>query len=112
MNPVSAISAYKNMLPAVQQIQPNVNPGKIISPDNTQVIEPGQFENVVKQFIDKVDTKQKVSERAITDYVSGKTNDLLPIVNEMAKADLSFKLLTGVRNKVIEAYKETMRMQI
>ncbi|HEV59037.1 MAG TPA: flagellar hook-basal body complex protein FliE, partial [Phycisphaerales bacterium] len=28
-----------------------------------------------------------------------------------ARADMSFKLLVGVRNKLIEAYKETMKMQ-
>jgi flagellar hook-basal body complex protein FliE len=30
----------------------------------------------------------------------------------VAKADLSFKLLMAVRNKVIEAYKQTINMQI
>jgi flagellar hook-basal body complex protein FliE len=30
----------------------------------------------------------------------------------MSKADLSFKLLLGVRNKVIEAYKQTLNMPL
>lgn len=72
----------------------------------------GGFGEVLKAFVDNVDARQKASVRAVQDLVTGKTGDLLPVVNEVAKADLSFKLLLGVRNKVIEAYKETMRMQI
>jgi len=34
------------------------------------------------------------------------------VVTEVAKADMSFKLLMAVRNKVIEAYKQTINMQI
>jgi len=70
------------------------------------------FGDVLKTYIDNVDARQKASTQAVQDLVAGKTSDLLPVVNEVAKADLSFKLLMGVRNKVIEAYKETMRMQI
>jgi flagellar hook-basal body complex protein FliE len=72
----------------------------------------GGFGDVLKAYVDNVDARQKASTKAVQDLVAGKTNDLLPVVNEVAKADLSFKLLMGVRNKVIEAYKETMRMQI
>jgi flagellar hook-basal body complex protein FliE len=72
----------------------------------------GGFGEVLKAYVDNVDARQKASVKAVQDLVTGKTNDLLPVVNEVAKADLSFKLLMGVRNKVIEAYKETMRMQI
>jgi len=73
---------------------------------------PGGFGDVLKAYVDNVDARQKASAKAVQDLVTGKTSDLLPVVNEVAKADLSFKLLMGVRNKVIEAYKETMRMQI
>lgn len=70
------------------------------------------FGDVLKTYVDNVDARQKASTQAMQDLVAGKTDDILPVVNEVAKADLSFKLLMGVRNKVIEAYKETMRMQI
>jgi flagellar hook-basal body complex protein FliE len=44
--------------------------------------------------------------------MTGKQQDINTVVAEVAKADMSFKLLVGVRNKLVEAYKETMRMQI
>ena len=53
-----------------------------------------------------------MSNASIQDLLSGKTQSILPTVAAVAKADMSFKLLIGVRNKVIEAYKQTMNMQV
>ena len=72
----------------------------------------GDFAQSVRKLIDGVDNQQQQSATRIADLVSGKTDDALPVVTAMAKADLSFKLLLGVRNKVVEAYKQTMNMQI
>ena len=72
----------------------------------------GDFSNMLKGYIDKVNVDQDSSAAAIQDLLAGKTQDVLPVVSAVAQADLSFKLLLGVRNKVIEAYKQTMNMQI
>ena len=70
------------------------------------------FSNVLQNYVKGVSQGQQGSAVAIRDLVSGKTDDILPAVQAVAKADLSFKLLIGVRNKVIEAYKQTMNMQV
>jgi flagellar hook-basal body complex protein FliE len=70
------------------------------------------FGQIVRQAVDTVDQVQQGSALSIQDLLTGKNQDILPVVAEVAKADLSFKLLMGVRNKVIEAYKQTMNMQI
>jgi len=44
--------------------------------------------------------------------LSGKSEDITSVVSAVAKADMSFKLLVGVRNKLIEAYKQTMNMPL
>jgi flagellar hook-basal body complex protein FliE len=72
----------------------------------------GDFSQALKSAMHNVNESQNASTQAITDLVSGRTDDVLPAVSAMAKADLSFKLLVGVRNKVIEAYKQTMNMQV
>jgi flagellar hook-basal body complex protein FliE len=72
----------------------------------------GGFGQVLKSCVEDVDRKQAASYEAIKDMVSGQNDNILPVVNSVAKADLSFKLLMGVRNKVIEAYKQTMNMQV
>ena len=65
-----------------------------------------------REIIDKVDSSQQRSAAAIQDLIAGRSQDVLSVVSEVADADLSFKLLIGVRNKIIEAYKQTMNMQI
>lgn len=70
------------------------------------------FGQLFKQYVNNVDQDQQEAGAAIRDLVTGKTRDVLPVVQAVAKADLSFKLLVGVRNKVIEAYRQTMNMQL
>jgi flagellar hook-basal body complex protein FliE len=70
------------------------------------------FAEAVRDAIDTVDKAQQQTNLTVQDLLAGRSQDILPVVTEVAKADLSFKLLMGVRNKVIEAYKQTMNMQI
>jgi flagellar hook-basal body complex protein FliE len=72
----------------------------------------GDFGKLINKYVESVDADQQSSNDAIKDLLSGKTQDINTVVAEVAKADMSFKLLVGVRNKVIEAYKQTMQMQI
>ncbi|MHC4616137.1 MAG: flagellar hook-basal body complex protein FliE [Planctomycetota bacterium] len=73
------------------------------------------FANTVKalgKYISQVDDLQQSSDVSIKDLLSGKSVDITTVVSEVAKADMSFKLLVGVRNKLIEAYKQTMSMPL
>jgi len=73
------------------------------------------FDNTVKaieKYISKVDELQQSSDMSIKDLLSGKNEDIISVVSAAAKADMSFKLLVGVRNKLIEAYKQTMNMPL
>jgi flagellar hook-basal body complex protein FliE len=73
------------------------------------------FDNAIKavnNYISKVDDLQQSSDMSIQDLLSGRTEDITSVVSAVAKADMSFKLLVGVRNKLIEAYKQTINMPI
>ena len=73
------------------------------------------FDNAVKavnNYISEVDDLQKSSDMSIQDLLTGKNQDITTVVSAVAKADMSFKLLVGIRNKLIEAYKQTMNMQL
>ena len=72
----------------------------------------GDFGGTLLNYIGQADGKQQESAVAIQELLTGKNEDILSTVAAVAKADLSFKLLIGVRNKVIEAYKQTLNMQI
>jgi|GEM_PF-542953 len=90
---------------------PQVGSGAIGRQEGGQT-RPGDFARMLRTYVENVDNRQQASYEAIRDMVSGRTENVLPVVNAVAKADLSFKLLMGVRNKVVEAYKQTMNMQV
>jgi flagellar hook-basal body complex protein FliE len=64
------------------------------------------------KYVSKVDDLQQASDASIQDLLTGKNNDITAVVSAVAKADVSFKVLVGVRNKLIEAYKQTMNMPL
>jgi len=94
-------------------VLPKINPnaagiGKTASPKS------GFDDTVkaVKEQLAKVNDLQQSSDISIKDLLSGKNEDITSVVSAVAKADMSFKLLVGVRNKLIEAYKQTMNMPL
>ena len=97
-----------------------VKPGA--GPDSLEMLKVGSaddkksgFADTIKaagDYISKVDDLQQSSDMSIKDLLSGKNEDITSVVSAVAKADMSFKLLVGVRNKLIEAYKQTMNMQL
>ena len=100
----------------VSSIQPGINsqPSGIGNIGKTKA---GQSEfadtmKAVEKYVSQGDELHKSSNMAIKDLLAGKTEDINTVVSAMAKADMSFKLLIGVRNKLIDAYKQTMRMPI
>jgi flagellar hook-basal body complex protein FliE len=72
----------------------------------------GDTVKAAQNQLSKVDELQKASDTSIKDLLSGKNEDITSVVSQVAKADMSFKLLVGVRNKLVEAYKETMNMPL
>jgi flagellar hook-basal body complex protein FliE len=77
--------------------------------------QPGDFSGTVKaleKYLSDVNQQQSQSDMSIQDLLSGRNEDIASVVAAVAKADISFKVLVGVRNKLIEAYKQTMSMQL
>jgi len=68
--------------------------------------------DAVGKYLSKVDDLQQSSDMSVKDLLAGKNVDITSVVSAVAKADVSFKLLVGVRNKLIEAYKQTMNMPL
>lgn len=96
-----------NLNTNVTSVSPSQMPIK-----GTQKIEKSELQDSFKNLLENVDNKQVESDKSIHDLLSGKNQDINSVVAEVAEADMSFKLLVGVRNKIVEAYKQTMSMQI
>jgi flagellar hook-basal body complex protein FliE len=99
------------------QFNPNISSPAIQGPLSQPTLkqESGKqanFGDALAGSFRQVNQDQADANASIVDLLSGKQQDINSVVASMAKADMSFKLLVGVRNKLVEAYKETMRMQV
>ena len=70
------------------------------------------FGEALKDILGEVNKSQLEANSAAQEIAAGRSKDLHGAVLSMEKADLQFRMLAQVRNKVIEAYREIMRMQV
>ncbi len=70
------------------------------------------FGDVLKESIGEVNRLQNEAEKAAKDLALGRAENIHDVMISMEKASVSFRLMTQVRNKIIEAYQEVMRMQV
>ena len=70
------------------------------------------FGSTMRGVIESLDKQQIGVEHEIARTVAGEAPDLHRTIAAMQTADLSFQLALQVRNKVIGAYEEIMRMQV
>jgi flagellar hook-basal body complex protein FliE len=72
----------------------------------------GGFQSVLSDAIGRVEQFQQNSQNAIGKFLSGEDEEVHKVALATQQADLSFNLFLGVRNKVVAAYQEVMRMQM
>lgn len=72
----------------------------------------GSFGDVLKGSLAEVNRLQKQADAAITELAKGDKVSLHETMIAMEQADVSFKLMMEVRNKIVEAYQEIMRIQV
>jgi flagellar hook-basal body complex protein FliE len=71
------------------------------------------FAKLLKQGIDSVNSTQTKAADIANKYERGVPGVELPqVMLEMQKANVSFRALTEVRNKFVEAYREIMNMPL
>lgn len=71
------------------------------------------FANVLKQGLDQVNQAQSRAADLATQFERGVPGVELPqVMMEMQKASVSFRAITEVRNKFVNAYQEIMNMPI
>jgi flagellar hook-basal body complex protein FliE len=97
--------------PSVQQTLPLSNNNKVTkttTPFETQQ----SFASVLKDSIDQVNKAQLDSDQMTAKLASGQNVDLSQVMIAQQKANITLQAAVEVRNKVIDAYQEMMRMQV
>jgi flagellar hook-basal body complex protein FliE len=72
----------------------------------------GNFGAHLNQALGEVNELQQKADQAIQQLVGEGKGDLQDTMVALEKADVSFRLMMQIRNKVLEAYQEIMRMQV
>jgi len=91
-----------------QSIGTSQGQGSILKAGETK----SDFVSTLKNAIGSVDQLQKVSDVKMQQLATGQNTNLHETMIAAEKADIALRLMVQVRNKIIEAYQEIMRMQV
>ena len=72
----------------------------------------GSFSGLVGQMIQDVNAKQNAASQALQDLQSGQSGSLHQAMIATEEASVSFQMMVEVRNRMLDAYQEIMRMQV
>ncbi len=70
------------------------------------------FKEMLMDAIADVSKLEKESDAITEDFIAGKTDSIHSVLIAAEKASISLEMVVEVRNKVLDAYNEIMRMQI
>lgn len=70
------------------------------------------FSQVLSEAMGEVNQLQQKAASAGADLAAGNIQDISEVVIATEKATIALQLTMQVRNKVVEAYQEVMRMQV
>lgn len=70
------------------------------------------FAETLKEAVNTVNELQKTADKKMEDLATGKAKSIPDVMVATEKADIALKLMTSVRNKIIAAYQEVMKMQV
>ncbi|MBZ5610092.1 MAG: flagellar hook-basal body complex protein FliE [Acidobacteriia bacterium] len=72
----------------------------------------GGFQSVLESVVNGVEQSQAKSQQAVDSFLTGGNDDLHSVALASQRSQLEFDLFLQVRNKVVQAYQEVMRMQL
>lgn len=93
----------------IQNLQSNIQKGISNNDDGTKGVSFGEFLN---SAIQQVNSMQLESEKLNEALALGKTDNIHQVMIASEKADMALQFTMQVRNKVMDAYQEIMRMPI
>lgn len=70
------------------------------------------FAATLKEAINNVNQVHLDADRKAQELATGKTDDIAGVMLASEKADIALRVMVQVRNKIIDAYQEIMKMQV
>ena len=107
-NTKSVLDTGQTMKEITKVQGPSINMPTVGGVDKVQE----SFASTLKEAVNAVNMAQKDSDHKMQELATGKSQNIHETMMAAEKADIALRLMVQVRNKVIEAYQEIMRMQV
>jgi len=104
----AAQRAVSDRAPAIEQ------PGSIAERSPAAASAPGSvdFVDALESGLREVDRRVQAAESLPADLLAGKVDDFHEIAVQLKSAEISFRFAMEIRNKLVDAYREIMRMNV
>lgn len=99
---------------AIEAINPISNVQNPTAPakKNTNNVGKNSFDDLFQKSLNEINSNLNVSESQMDNILIGSDEDFNSYLINSQKTEISLQLTMQIRNKVIDAYKEIMRMQV
>jgi len=77
-----------------------------------QAEEQTSFRDIMMKALKEVSGLEKQADSITEDFIAGRTDSIHSVLIAAEKASISLELIVEIRNRVLDAYNEIMRMQI
>ena len=101
-SPIAAISPA-----SIRTIDPSLVAGGTANPADGSA-----FAALFEQAVDRVNQSQRSADLAVERFLTGEDEDLHRVAMATQQAEVSFELFLQMKNKVVQAYQEMMRLQV
>jgi flagellar hook-basal body complex protein FliE len=110
---MSAITALIDSTPTAAAIQPFAPQLNLIQFPEEETPSPfASFFNAALNVMEDTNRMQAQAEQMQLDFATGRIDDILAVQMAMDRASNALNFTAQVTNRIIEAYREIMRMQI
>jgi len=79
---------------------------------NAQQPDDNGFKDLLLNSVREVNTMQQEADRAVEQIAIGKDINPAEVLTAVQKADIAFRMMMQVRNKLVEAYNQIESMQV
>jgi flagellar hook-basal body complex protein FliE len=70
------------------------------------------FQETLKSFMSDVNSLQLKADESINKMVAGEITDVHQVMNAAEEANTAFNMMMEIRNKVMDAYQEVLRIRL
>lgn len=98
MSPINSLPTTSIRAPTL----PNLNAGSEQQP----------FKNILLDALEQVNQVQHDADQAVQQLITGEDVNPAEVLTSLQKADMSFRLMLQVRNKLVQAFQEVNNIRI